>query len=185
MRSITLKESDQTKPSSISIWKPWSRAQKTTCAAHTSTSTVEAEPNLLGLGVELVLVHAGVVHTVLLAAGDADLHLKPDLRFEEAARGPETLLKSHCCIAHCHRKLDHPVQPPWRRCNGSNTGIDEFVVVERTHSNSGETTTRARTIRSQHVPRLRSRCTTLISTQEFSTKPPSLVVQANTEIHRW
>lgn len=35
--------------------------------------------DLLGLRVELVLVHAGVIHTVLLAAGDPDLHLKPDL----------------------------------------------------------------------------------------------------------
>ena len=36
-------------------------------------------PYLLGLGVKLVLVHASVVYTVFLAAGDTDLHLQPDL----------------------------------------------------------------------------------------------------------
>mmetsp|Transcript_43753 Transcript_43753/g.115715 ORF Transcript_43753/g.115715 Transcript_43753/m.115715 type:complete len:399 (+) Transcript_43753:317-1513(+) len=36
-------------------------------------------PDLLGRGVELVLRHAGVVHPVLHAAGDADLHLQDDL----------------------------------------------------------------------------------------------------------
>lgn len=39
-------------------------------------------PDVLWLGVELVVVDAGVVDAVLLAAGDADLHLEP-----EAERG--------------------------------------------------------------------------------------------------
>lgn len=35
--------------------------------------------HLLGLGVKLILVHASVVYTVLLAARDTNLHLQPDL----------------------------------------------------------------------------------------------------------
>ena len=34
--------------------------------------------DVLGLGIELAVVDAGVVYAVLLAAGDADLHLEPE-----------------------------------------------------------------------------------------------------------
>jgi hypothetical protein len=34
-------------------------------------------PDILGLGVQAGVVHSGVVHTILLAAGNADFHLEP------------------------------------------------------------------------------------------------------------
>lgn len=41
-------------------------------------------PNVLGLGVEARIVDVGIVDTVLLAAGDANLHLEPDAKGSHA-----------------------------------------------------------------------------------------------------